>query len=92
MNIVLVRSSYEDWRECPVCGTKNYPRDNSGKFALDWYAICTSDCDVSTYLLIVGIVAGDCKVKIGLILTLTAADGSPKWILKLLVTFVFTNV
>ena len=37
MNIALVRSNYKDWRECPVCRTTNYPRNNSRKFALDWY-------------------------------------------------------
>ena len=39
MNIVLLRSSHKDWRECPVCGTRNYPRDNSGKLVVDWYVI-----------------------------------------------------
>ena len=37
MSIVLLRSSNKDWRECPVCGTRNYPRDNSGQFVVDWY-------------------------------------------------------
>ena len=43
MNIALVQPKYKDWCECPVCRTKNYPRDNSGKFALDWYVIDVSD-------------------------------------------------
>ena len=71
MNIALVRSNYKDWHECPVCHAKNYPQDNSGKFALDWYVMILLIDDVSTYLLIAGIVTGDCKVKILLILTLT---------------------
>ena len=39
MNIVLLRSSRKDWRECPVCRTRNYPRDDSGKFVADWYVM-----------------------------------------------------
>ena len=39
MNVVLLGSSDKDWRECPVCRTTNYPRDNSGKFAFDWYVL-----------------------------------------------------
>ena len=39
MNIVLLRSSHKDWRECPVCRTRNYPQDSPGKFVVDWYVI-----------------------------------------------------
>ena len=39
MNVVLLGSSDKDWRECPVCRTRYYPRDNSGKFAFDWYVL-----------------------------------------------------
>ena len=94
MNIALVRSNYEDWCECPVCHVKNYPRGNSGKFALDWYVMMLLIDDVSTYLLIAGIVTGDCKVKIILILALTAYRQtiSMKEILNLLVTSVFTKM
>ena len=94
MNIALVRSRYKDWYECPVCHTKNYPRDNSGKFARDWYAMILLIDDVSTYLLIAGIVTGDCKVKIMLILALTAHRwfGLTKGILGSFATSVFTNV
>ena len=57
MNIVLVRLSS--------------PRDNSRKFSLDWYVMMILTDDVPTYLLIAGIVAGNCKVNIKLILALT---------------------
>ena len=59
MNIVLVRSNYEDWHKCPLCYTKNDPQKISGKFALDWYVMMLLIDDVSTYLLIAVIVAGD---------------------------------
>ena len=73
MNIAMVRSNYVDWRQCPVCRTKNYPRDNSGKLALDWYVMMLLIDNVSTYLLIAGIVTGDCKVKIiSIVLAFTA--------------------
>ena len=93
MNIALVPANYKDWRECPVCQTKNYPRDNSGKFALDWYVMMIVIDDVSTYLLIAGIVPGVCKVKTILILALTVyrCFRSTKEILNLFVTSVFTN-
>ena len=39
MNTVLLQSSDKDWRECPVCHTWNYPRDNFGKLVVDWYVI-----------------------------------------------------
>ena len=39
MNVVLLRSFEKDWRECPVCRTRNYFRDNSGKFVVDWYVM-----------------------------------------------------
>ena len=97
MNIALVRSNYKDWRECPVCRTTNYPRNNSRKFALDWYVLNLMMLlidDASVYLLIAGIVTGDCKVKIILILALTAhrRSRSIKGILNLFVTSVFTNM
>ena len=37
MNITVVRMAYKDWRKCPVCRARNYPRDNSEKFTIDWY-------------------------------------------------------
>ena len=94
MNIAMVRSRFVDWRKCPVCSTKNYPQDDSGKFALDWYVTMLLIDDVSTYLLIAGIVTGDFKVKIRSILALTAYRwfGSTEEILNLFVTSVFTNV
>ena len=93
MNITLVRSIYRDWRECPVCYTKNYARDNSGKFALDWYVMMLLIDDVSTYLLIARIVTGDCKVILILVaLTENTGSRSTKGILNLFVTCVFTTV
>ena len=94
MNIALVRPNYVDWRGCPVCNAKNYPQDDYGKFALDWYVTMLLIDDVSTYLLIAGIVTGDCKVKIrSILLALTAHRWlrSTKAILSLFVTSVFTN-
>ena len=72
MNITLVRSNYDDWRRCPVCCVKNYPRDNSGKFALDWYVMMLLIDDVSAYLLIAGTATDDCRVKIISVLDLPA--------------------
>ena len=94
MNLVLVRSIYKDWRECPGCHTKHYPRHNSEKFALDWYVTMLQIDDVFTCLPIAGIVTGDCKVKIILILALTAhrRSWSAKRISNLFVTSVSTNV
>ena len=94
MNIVLLRSDYKDWRECPICYTKNYPQDNSGKFALDWYVIILliDDADVSTYLPIARIVTGGCELKIIWILASTAHMRFGKGILNFFVTSVFTNV
>ena len=37
MNIVLLWSSDNNWRRCPACHTSHCPRDNSGKFIVDWY-------------------------------------------------------
>ena len=92
MNIALIRSSYVDWRKCPVCHTNNYCRDNTGKFALDWYVlILLIDANVSTYLLIAGIAIGGCKVT-KVLLTLTAHRWSTKEILNLFVTSVYTKV
>ena len=45
MSIVLVRSKHKDWHECPVCHANNYPRDNSGKLALDWYVMMLQNSD-----------------------------------------------
>ena len=95
MNIAMVRSNYVDWRQCPVCRTKNYPRDNSGKLALDWYVMMLLIDNVSTYLLIAGIVTGDCKVKIiSIVLAFTAQRHfrSTKGTLNLFVTSAFTDV
>ena len=39
MNILLLRSSDNDRRECPACRTRIYPPDNSGKFLVDWYVM-----------------------------------------------------
>ena len=95
MNIAMVRSNYKDWRQCPVCLAKNYPWDNSGKLALDWYVTMLLINDVSTYLLIAGIVTGNCKVKIrSILLALTAQRRFlyTKEILNLFVTSAFTDV
>ena len=72
MSVTWVRSSMADWRICPFCRTKNYPRDNSGKLTLDWYVMMLLINDLSTYLLIARIVTGDCKVNIVLAMALTA--------------------
>ena len=95
MNIAMVRPNFVDWRQCPVCYTKNYPRENSGKFALDWYVTMLLIDDVSTHLLIAGIVAGDCKVKIRWIVLALRAHicfRFTKGMLNLFVTSAFTDV
>ena len=50
MNIVLLRSSRKDWRECPACRTRNYPRDSSRKIVINWHVMMLL---MSTYLLMI---------------------------------------
>ena len=94
MNIVLLRFSDKDWRECPVCRTRSYPRDNSGKLVVDWYVMMFLVANASTYLLIAVIVTSDWRVKMILTLALTTYRCfiSTKGNLNLFVTSVFTNM
>ena len=65
MNIVLVRPSYKNWCECPICHTRNYLRDDSERFIIDWYVMMLLIDDISIYIQrIAAIVRGDCKVRI----------------------------
>ena len=50
MNIAVVRLPSKDCRQCPVCHARNYPRDNSEKFIIDWYNMMMLLIDdLSTY-------------------------------------------
>ena len=35
MNVVLVLPAVKDWRQCPICRTRNYLRDGSDEFTID---------------------------------------------------------
>ena len=73
MSLALLQAGHKArWHECPVCFVKNHLRNSSENFITDWYAVILPIADASTYLLIAGIVTGDCTGKIILILALTA--------------------
>lgn len=62
MNVVLIRSSFEDGCECPVWNTRNYP-DKSAKFVIDWYVMIFLIDDISIRILAAVIVTDDCRMR-----------------------------